>query len=111
MNQKLANKIDKFLKDKRKSERKLAQITKEDVDLLEDIIHDLISSKCETDSDGSLPIEVTLVNRLVHQRLHYVPVPYEHKDPQGCASAQLHNLEISSKDLFAVKKIVDPRKY
>ena len=111
MNKKLATKIDKFLKDKRKSERMLAQVTKADVDLLEDIIHDLITSKCEADSDGAFPIEVTLVNRLVHQRLHYVPVPYQHKDPQGCASAQLHNLKISSKDLFGVEKIVDPRKY
>ena len=53
MNKRLKNKIDLFLKDRRKSlNGGWAEITKDDVALLDDIITTLIKAKCEDDADG-----------------------------------------------------------
>lgn len=80
MNAKLAKKIDAFLAEKRKSEGGgWAEIKPDDVDALYDIVLDLITAKCEFDADGDLPIEFTLVNRLVTHSLNFRPVPYNHQ--------------------------------
>jgi len=69
--------IDRFLEDRRESHRGgWAKVTPEDVTLLREIVHELIELKCELDADGDLPIEVNLVNRRTHERLHYSAVPY-----------------------------------
>jgi hypothetical protein len=73
----LDNMIDEFLEDRRQSHRGgWAKITPEDVSLLRDIVAKLITLKCEKDADGGHPIEVHLVNRRTHERMHYSPVPY-----------------------------------
>ena len=35
--------------------------------------------KYESDADGDLPVEVTVVDRNRFNPLHYLPVPYRHK--------------------------------
>ena len=69
--------IDRFLEDHRDSHRGgWAQITPEDVANLRELIQWLIELKCEPDADGDYPIEVHLVNRRTHERMHYRPTPY-----------------------------------
>lgn len=84
----LDNMIDRFLEDRRESHRGgWAKITPEDVTLLREIVHELIELKCELSADGDLPIEVKLVNRRTHERMHYSPVPYrEQRDDRGATT-------------------------
>lgn len=73
----LDNMIVEFLEDHRESHRGgWARITPRDVTLLRDIIDQLVKLKCEKDADGDYPIEVRVVNRRTHERMHYSPVPY-----------------------------------
>lgn len=79
----LDNLIDRFLEDHRESHRGgWAKITPEDVTLLWEIVHELVELKCDADADGDYPVEVHLVNRRTHERMHYSPIPYreQHKD-------------------------------
>lgn len=74
---KLTKKIEKFLAEKRLSDRgNRAIATKEDMELLHEIINDLLDAKFEEDCDGGRTVEFLLVNRNTHQRLHYSPIPY-----------------------------------
>ena len=73
----LVNMIDQFLENHRESHRGgWAKITPADVSQLREIVHELIELKCDKDADGDLPIEVHLVNRRTHERMHYRPYPY-----------------------------------
>ncbi len=89
----LDNMIDRFLEDRRESHHGgWAKITPEDVTLLREIVHELIELKCELDADGDLPIEVHLVNRRTHERIHHSAPPYKEQE----------DYEISHSDLMRV---------
>lgn len=106
--------IDRFLKDHRESDGGWAMITPEDVTLLWKIIRELIELKCEKDADGDLPIEVHLVNRRTHERMHYDALPYReqadyeisHSDLMRCLTGNLMtaaerlNTEVRCESLF-----------
>lgn len=52
--------IDHSLKDHRESDSSRADITLEDMKLLQEIIKELIKLKCDRDADRDLPIEFVL---------------------------------------------------
>ena len=77
MNESLHEMIDRFLKERRQSERGgWAQVVPADLEQLAEIIHSLIDLKCEMDADGDVPIRFRLINRLETRNLIYDPVPY-----------------------------------
>jgi hypothetical protein len=68
--------IAQFLSEKRKiGSNGWADVTAQDITSLENIVCQLIRDKCEADTDGDRPIEVTIVNRITHDRLDYEPIP------------------------------------
>lgn len=111
MNQRLSKRIDKFLNEKRKSTQGgWADVKPNDLSELEGIVQDLIKSKFQPDSDGSYPVETIFVNRQTHERMHYQPVPYSHKDPTGAADTALFNLKISTQSSNHIQRIIDQAK-
>ena len=109
MNKKLQNKIDKFLKEKRKcTDGGFAEVDQEDLVQLGEIISMLISKKFEADCDGDYPINYKLINRHLYENSYFLNIPYKHKDPEGHIKAITTNLSINSKRLdsfFNVAKI------
>lgn len=93
----LSKMIEKFLAEKRESSAGggYAEITDQDTEDLYAIVHALIEKKCEADADGDYPIQVNLVNRRLHEPLHWMPVPYGHKDPRGFIEAAMANVQIA----------------
>lgn len=93
MNRKTQELIEQFLSEKRRSNRGgWAEVTDKDIKLLDDIICQLVKSKCEPDADGDYPIQVKLINRRTHERLHFLPVPYSHSR-NGSMEEELANCE------------------
>ncbi len=91
-----------------KSDGGYAPVSGGDFQELEEIICALIRARWEIDPDGDLPVEVTLVNRTTHQRLHYRPVPYGRPEDHPIAQAKvdaevldrsLSNLRLAMEDL------------
>ena len=68
--------IDRFLEDHRESTGGWALITKEDIDLLHEIVWELVTLKCDADPDGDYPVQVKIVNRRTHEPMHYFALPY-----------------------------------
>jgi hypothetical protein len=92
----LAN-IELYLSERRESVRGgWAQITKGDMELLDKIIRGLVAAKCCKDADGDVPVEWTLVNRRTHERLGFIPVPYDFCDATPTSDEKLAN---EAKDL------------
>ena len=71
--------IDKFLAERRKSDGGWAPVTERDLGQLYIIVEKIIGMKWGQDPDGDLPIEWKIIDRTRFERLHYFPVPYEHK--------------------------------
>ena len=79
MKKKTRELLDKFLADRRKSDGGYALVEKSDIDLFYRLIYALIEEKWQNDCDGDYPVEVKIINRRTHERMHYLPVPYLHK--------------------------------
>ncbi len=80
-NPNLEEMIDVFLEEHRESKSGgYAEITPRDVGLLQRIVHELISLKCDKDADGDYPVQVKLINRRIFEPDHFAPVPYEGMD-------------------------------
>lgn len=73
---KLLQQLERFLKERRRSEGGYAQITHQDMNDLYAIIRTIIKEKCEADPDGDYPIDVQLTDRTRFRPLHFMPVPY-----------------------------------
>ena len=75
----LDKKIDAFLKDfvKITDGRETAKASELDMTMAYAIVDHLLALKFERSYKGAVPIEVTLVNRTTHHRLHYQPEPYD----------------------------------
>lgn len=71
--------IDKFLAERRTSDGGYAPVTEDDLNLLYQVVDSLLLEKLQEDPDGDLPVEIRIVNRHTHERMHYRPVPYLHK--------------------------------
>lgn len=77
---KLIQSISAFLAERRESEYGgWAAITLEDMEQLDEIVHQLVEAKCEPDADGDRPVQIILVNRTIHEPMHFIPVPYDIK--------------------------------
>lgn len=75
----LANRIEKFLRERRHSDGGYAPVTESDFKQLDAILYQLIELKFARDPDGDLPINYKLINRNIFQPDHYWLVRYEHK--------------------------------
>ena len=96
----LKNQIDNFLKNRRPSVKGgWAQLTKEDMQDLKYLIDELIAEKCEPDADGDYPINFLLVNRLVFEPIHFLPIPYSFKQPDEALDTAIINSRIASEKL------------
>ena len=99
---KITNKIEKFLKERRVSKGGgWAAITENDINSLNNIIHDLIEAKCEPDADGDYPLQVILVNRRKYEPLRFEPLPYVHmlkdkKEQEAWFVKAMDNMRIAS---------------
>ncbi len=73
--------IDMFLKEHRESlSGGWAEVTFRDLGLLQRIIRELLSLKCDKDADGDYPIQVRVINRRIFEPDYSSPVPYEGKE-------------------------------
>lgn len=76
-------------------------ISKEKIALLWLELESLIEKYFDADSDGDLPIDLHMVDRTKYQRLHYTPIPYDHKnenDLDRVVELSLLNLNIAQED-------------
>lgn len=78
MTPELKNKIDDFLSEKRESHGDYAEITQQDVNQLNEIVHMLVEEKCDPDPDGDYPIDIHLVNRVRFEPVQFFLIPYRH---------------------------------
>lgn len=77
----LLSKIDVYLSERKKSNSGWAPVELEEMRLLNDIIHNLITLKYEEDVDGDLPVEWHAVDRTkcYNPFLHYSDIEYPSK--------------------------------
>ena len=73
--------IQSFLRNRRESYGGWAEITEQDMMDLRSIINLLIDLKCEKDSDGDLPIEYILINRVREYLPYFHPIQYDDDTP------------------------------
>jgi len=96
MNKSLQKTIDKFLKERRKSDEGWAVVEDEDIEQLYSIISKLIQLKCEPDLDGDYPIECDLINR---RKQHYVLDPSMLRMKYKLDLDNIHTLSLLSSHL------------
>lgn len=111
----LGRAIDKFLADAPKGDHDgWGPVNDEDETQLREIIEMLVEAKWHPDADGDYPVEITLVNRNVYERMHYYPVPYPFKgDPLDRVRLMMTNLNIATdamaRGLRALRYILSER--
>lgn len=92
----LLSKIDSFLEEHRPSRRGgWAEISREDVEKLDEIIEMLVDLKADRDADGDRTVQWTLTNRREEERMPFANVPYFDKDPETHFSMVELNFEIA----------------
>lgn len=80
MKKSLKTMLDEFLKHRSKSKNgEWAEVAEGDIKKLYGIVIKILEMKYERDSDNALPVEVDLIDRTRFERLHHIPIPYEHK--------------------------------
>lgn len=105
MKKRLENKINKFLKEKRKSDSGYAPVEKNDISDLNDIINLLLESKFELDCDGDLPVNWEVLDRTKYEpHTAIIPVPYSHKDKEGHIKAITSNLSYYAERLDRIMR-------
>ena len=94
MKKALQNRIEKFLAVKVEAGDGggWAPATYDETHELYDILMDIVAAKYETDADGDLPIEATLVNRCKTGRLHYWPLEYLHCGNEAPSLKEIHEV-------------------
>jgi len=76
MDKNLADKIDKFLEIRNISNNDgYSSCSKDDIQTLYEIFHDIIDAKFEED----YPIELSIINKTTHEYIRYLPIRYMHK--------------------------------
>jgi hypothetical protein len=107
----LAGLIDRFLAERRESDGGYAPVTESDLNKLYAIISRLVRMKWGMDPDGDRPIEWKLIDRTRFERMHYVPIPYEHKAKGEAVFDRLHfvalNASIANRDLDTTLKLLE----
>jgi hypothetical protein len=102
--------IDKFLAESRKSDGGWAPVTERDLGQLYIIVEKIIGMKWGQDPDGDLPIEWKIIDRTRFERLHYFPVPYEHKAKDELAlehlSTVVTNANIANDELSTTLRVL-----
>lgn len=80
-----------------------AEVTDDDLLLLNGIITQLLVEKFQEDADGDLPVEFSIINRRTHKKMHYLPVPYTYpatvKELMQRLGITATNLQIATDDL------------
>lgn len=79
MNKRLASKIDKFIKDRRRSEGGWPPVADGDIQQLYEVIRAIINAKFDLDPDGSSVIEFRIVDRSKGWMPYFQAMPYSHK--------------------------------
>jgi hypothetical protein len=77
-NEELLERIKTFLSVKIENDGGRAPVFEDDWVRLHGIFEKLIAAKWEEDQDGDLSVEYDIVNRNIHERMHFVPIPYAH---------------------------------
>lgn len=76
MKNSLVIKLERFLRERRRSSGGYAEVRPKDMDGLYKIFRELIELKFEKDPDGDLPVEFKLVDRTRFEPMHFEVVPY-----------------------------------
>ena len=98
--------IEDFLSERRKSDGGWAPVTESDFRQLCAIIDRILELKWGRDADGDLPIEYKIIDRKQFERMHYVPVPYQHKDAAEHLEAVIMNAQMATDALSATLRII-----
>ena len=109
----LHEKIDNFLKNRRESYGGWAEITDQDITDLRGIISLLIEEKCERDSDGDLPIEYILINRIKEYLPYFHPIQYDDDTSDqlfAVMEQKYFNLSLAQNDFDNTMRIWNYRK-
>ena len=97
--------LEAFLKKKSESQNGgFAKVSEGEIEDLYKIIRCILELKYEKDASGDIPVDFRLVDRTKFERLHYIPVPYEHKaknddERMDILSVLNLNLSIASREL------------
>lgn len=84
--------VDEFLAERRKTDGGWAEITPEDVRMLDRLVRLLVDAKCEKDTEGDWPIEWIIVNRRIERMPYFRPVPCSDSALEDKVSKILSNL-------------------
>ncbi len=109
----LTKMLEAFLKKKSESQNGcFAKVGENDLQDLCKIISRILELKYEKDADGDIPVDFRLVDRTRFERLHYIPVPYEHqakndKEHMDILSTLNLNLLIASQGIDRHIRILD----
>jgi len=101
----LTKMLEAFLKKKSESQNGgFAKVSEGEIEDLYKIIRCILELKYEKDASGDIPVDFRLVDRTKFERLHYIPVPYEHKaknddERMDILSVLNLNLSIASREL------------
>jgi len=101
----LTKMLEAFLKKKSESQNDgFAMVSEGEIEDLYKIILRILELKYEKDASGDIPVDFRLVDRTKFERLHYIPVPYEHKaknddERMDILSVLNLNLSIASREL------------
>lgn len=107
----LLKNIEVFLREKRPSVNAGYSVpTREDIEQLYSIIHQLIELKFEDDPDGDYPIEIKLVDRTKGRMPYFSEVPYENRDLTGAFEGHIKNLRNAVEEVDKIFKHADDMK-
>lgn len=107
----LNNLIADFLAERRKSDGGFAPVTEQDLNQLCSIMEKLTGMKWGRDADGDLPIDWEIIDRTRFERMHFQPVPYQHKAQNELAAnehlnAVVLNARIANDELNTTLKLI-----
>lgn len=87
-----------------------AKVSDEEFEKLYELFYGIVEAKYSKDADGDIPIQVKLVNRNTHEKLHYFPVPYGRGDKLSEAAmsrAIMTNISIATESMRRAEYFVD----